>query len=378
MPAVERCGLCATVIDRRHGLGILCAGACKRRYHVQCTDPPLTSSSINEVMYGSTPWFCKMCMDNSHNGSSVGRNLSGAHNLSRDSSHVAGHADVTLNALVARLSKVEGLCEALAEENRLLRSQMVECLGLRTNVRAIEYRLDSVGSWSMTPGPFPNGQRFLEDRLESTLLNERETLGQNRPSSGAAGDGVAPSGCEDELRNLRERFLAPGSKAAGAPPGVPPRSEPSSAADIGVNGDNGSTGSGRDPRPVIWGRAKLANALPIAKRYRWLFLSRLSREVTEDQLRGELSRRLSSGRGPKCICLTSKAPATKKCASFRVELTDAEFREAISPDFWEEGIFVKPFLFRAKKKTPGNGEDAPAAAIDTDSRFPVTAGPSGK
>lgn len=170
MPAAEKCGLCASAIDRRHGSGLSCAGKCGRWYHVRYADPPLAPGSEFEVLFGSLPWHCRLCMDNSHDNSSAVHSVS----ASGDPSLIETRsADISLNALFARLCKVESLCEALVEENSRLRQQVSECLGLRTSVRAMEFRLDSVGSWSMTPGPCSNRNKVVEERLESTWLNDR-------------------------------------------------------------------------------------------------------------------------------------------------------------------------------------------------------------
>lgn len=381
---VDNCALCASAIDRRHGHGVTCAGPCGRRYHVRCTDPPLAQHSVNEVLFGSSVWHCRLCMENSHSSSLAARSGTAGNSLVE-----SGTADITINALLARLCKVESLCEALVEENGRLRQQMSECLGLKTSIRAIEFRLDTVGSWSMmTPGPVPNRNRFVDNRLESTMLNERGSLdGNHRDSVECI---IAPS--EPKSASVAAGDLD--SAGAGLPPlsivpaptrhGVGNAGRPLARLErIGCHVSN--TGPGRaghsladgappqqgyDHERVLVGQAKFTNGLPTSQRFRWLFLARLSRQVTENQLSQTLSERLSSKRLPKCICLTKNASDSRKSASFRVALTDIEFDEANNPWFWEEGILVKPFLFRPGRKKPGaKVESLPSArnAEDTSS-----------
>lgn len=366
MPA-EQCGLCASVIDRRHGSGVSCAGSCGRWYHIQCTDPPLSPSSEKPVLFGTASWHCKLCMENSSGGSSAVQNGSGGSSLVD-----AGPANVTLGSLISRLNSVESLCMGLIEENKRLRSQAAECIELRARIRAIEFRLDSVGSWSMmTPGPSLHPP-YAENRLESTMLIERESLGGIRcpagvknvpvpapptivhPVSGAGASGFANDAVSTFSRQNLDNTALPRMKCVAGDV-VPPQLGRDANGIVGpqlddVLEDVGPALGGRGRRPVVLGRAKLANGLPTVQKFRWLFLARLSRQVTEEQLSLTLSKRLTSKRLPKCICLTKNAPITRKGASFRVELTDPEFQEASSADFWEEGILVKPFFFHPKRK----------------------------
>ncbi|XP_055710886.1 uncharacterized protein LOC129806356 [Phlebotomus papatasi] len=366
MPA-EQCGLCASVIDRRHGSGVSCAGSCGRWYHVQCTDPPLSPGSEKPVLFGTASWHCKLCMENSSGGSSAVQNGSGGSSLVD-----AGSANVTLGSLISRLNSVESLCMGLIEENKNLRLQAAECIELKARIRAIEFRLDSVGSWSMmTPGPSLHPP-YAENRLESTMLIERESLGGNqclagvknvpvaapptisRPVSGSGTSGSGNDAVATFSRRSLDNTAVSRLRCVGGDV-VPPLSgrDANDAVDPqlnGILGDVGPAHGGRGRRPVVLGRAKFTNGLPTVQKFRWLFLARLSRQVTEEQLSLTLSKRLTSKRLPKCICLTKNAPVTRKGASFRVELTDPEFQEASSADFWEEGILVKPFFFYPKRK----------------------------
>ncbi|GAB0089561.1 hypothetical protein DMENIID0001_041270 [Sergentomyia squamirostris] len=103
---------------------------------------------------------------------------------------------------------------------------------------------------------------------------------------------------------------------------------------------------------VIIGRAKSGGSLPVIPKFRWLFVTRLSREVTAERLSEFMSLNLSSRRAPKCYSLV-RADVERRVASFRVALMPDEFEEAMSEDFWDLGVFVSEFTFRKdRKKNP--------------------------
>ncbi|XP_055714332.1 uncharacterized protein LOC129808575 [Phlebotomus papatasi] len=442
--AVAKCATCNDGITYRNKPGIPC-DSCHRWYHASHTDPPIIANPgimsraevcqlVDPFLNGTVKWTCAFCSaqeadDAAH--TSVTSHVNRSHG-SRNSSTLFQRNNAAggslEDALDVRLVRLEGICETLIRENSHLRLLLDECLGLRTNVRALEFRLDSMSSWAFTPRPSSFGVLPKPvNRLESTFLGERG------PSSVRLSRNEVPQSLSkkvsgrprDDLRIDEEESLSPllrqirdssaavlsatgsppqsgplpsaldfrGSTVPGesddvsrpwnldvfAPP-VPPKPTPkvvSPKPALDAVKDTQPSRSRRD-HPVVIGRMKRDNPLPAVNMppLRWLFVSRLARDVPAAMLRDFLSSRLTSKRKPVCINLVRR-DANRRVGSFKVGLRPDEFEEALSDDFWDEGILVKEFvdLFRGRLEPTSAPNPAVAPKPDTVSE-PITAAKS--
>ncbi|GAB0095404.1 Zinc finger, PHD-type, conserved site [Sergentomyia squamirostris] len=195
-------------------------------------------------------------------------------------------------------------------------------VSLVSRVSALEAR--PTGPFHSSPRPSMRGRSF---NCDSNILNESPPPGFDLGASGVNRPRIPPppaeNGCQEEPAVRRHLALPSG-------PHVQPNS------DI-------------PERLAIVGRAKRADGpglLRVVPKFKWLFVTRLSREVTSEQLAEFLAQNLSSKRSPQCFSLIPRGDTTRRVASFKVALMPDEFHEAMSEEFWDLGIFVSEFTFR--------------------------------
>ncbi|GAB0087924.1 hypothetical protein DMENIID0001_022910 [Sergentomyia squamirostris] len=295
------CHVCKKRILAKTAPGFVCGGTCGLWYHGCCTSPPVSAEQMKGKGFY---WLCSSCyVDDDSNG-----DQNGTHTLSGE--HASVRDDV---------AELMNRCRRLEQENGQLR-ELIESLVSR--VSALEAR--PTGPFHSSPRPSMRGRSF---NCDSNILNESPPPGFDLGASGVNRPRIPPppaeNGCQEEPAVRRHLALPSG-------PHVQPNS------DI-------------PERLAIVGRAKRADGpglLRVVPKFKWLFVTRLSREVTSEQLAEFLAQNLSSKRSPQCFSLIPRGDTTRRVASFKVALMPDEFHEAMSEEFWDLGIFVSEFTFR--------------------------------
>lgn len=119
----------------------------------------MPSELIDNILIGNIEWLCDDCKLTNHSKSTNASLVSGDHGdgidqngLSRHSALADGAEELSWGAVYARLDKLEGKIKALWEENISLRTELAQCRTLRSDIKALEYRLDAMTFWGVTPG----------------------------------------------------------------------------------------------------------------------------------------------------------------------------------------------------------------------------------
>lgn len=183
---VNRCGTCGRVINRRSGPGVPCSGECESWHHLACCSSPVVEGDITKIVIGEVAWKCDACLSGVPTNHGLTQPLAVSAAISSGS---GADEDLSMGALFARIDRLEGRVEALREENVHLRTELATCQALRSDIRALEYRLDAMTFWGVdsarpsvnpTPRPLP-GRSFV---------------------MGAVGDLGGPSGASSPITGL--------------------------------------------------------------------------------------------------------------------------------------------------------------------------------
>lgn len=104
-------------------------------------------------------WLCDACGLSNRSKSTNASIVSGPRGDRDDRNDLFGGTavdgeteELSWGAVFARLDKLEGKVQALWEENASLRAELAQCQTLRSDVKALEYRLDAMTFWGVTPG----------------------------------------------------------------------------------------------------------------------------------------------------------------------------------------------------------------------------------
>ncbi|XP_055679918.1 uncharacterized protein LOC129787998 [Lutzomyia longipalpis] len=340
MPATRDCPsvchMCKKRISTKFFPGLKCGGGCERWFHGACIDPPLMKEDIQKHEEGKLDWVCGECITRDGGVCDATRTMS---------------APSTVGILPVEFRReidiLRTRCGCLESENEALH-------GL---IRALSARLSALESKSA--GPFHSSPRSSMPGKSLIWPVGGRDLDASADKSLFGGALNVPGPATDELQNR------PGTSGAAR-----------AHSNLRARTENGPARSGRDVgrserHMVVVGRAKPANALPTVPRYRWLFVTRLARSVTVDQLCDRLEGSLSTRRRPRCVNLIPLEDTSRRVGSFRVELLPDEFKEALQPDFWDDGILVKEFLFRSRRgRTTRPREETAAPPGDDDAGEP--------
>lgn len=114
---------------------------------------------IPEILINRVSWLCDACQEGGAAGdadadadnerSLVMENVSGS---AGQSAADGAPGELSWGAVYARLDKLEGMVEALREDNIRLRAELALTQALRSDIKALEYRIDAITFWGMTPG----------------------------------------------------------------------------------------------------------------------------------------------------------------------------------------------------------------------------------
>lgn len=147
------------VINHRRSPGVPCSGSCGSWYHISCCETPIPEELISDILIGSNPWLCDSCKISNRSKSTNASLVSGPqdncndpNDLSNKSVSGGGAEELSWGAVYARLDRLEGRIRALWEENVNLRTELAECKAFRSDIKALEYRLDAITFWGATPG----------------------------------------------------------------------------------------------------------------------------------------------------------------------------------------------------------------------------------
>lgn len=100
-----------------------------------------------DVLTERVSWLCDLCLTSDADNPNDASLVSGPH-----AGQPVDDMELSQSALYARMDRLEGRIDALMEENVRLRAELAVCQSLRTDIRSLEYRIDSMTFWSVTPG----------------------------------------------------------------------------------------------------------------------------------------------------------------------------------------------------------------------------------
>lgn len=132
---INRCKICDTAINYRRRPGVFCSGPCGSWFHVACCVNPISRERLDDTLVNGT-WRCHSCLP-------LDASVSG------DVSSVSSGA--VTDAVYARLDRLEAKVDALQMENAHLRSELELCQSMRAEIQSLEYRLDALTFWGMSP-----------------------------------------------------------------------------------------------------------------------------------------------------------------------------------------------------------------------------------
>lgn len=251
--------------------------------------------------------------------------------------------------------KTDANVDALTMKLSHLRDEISQYRGLRADLRALDFRMETMTSWSMTPGRpslanlsvgVPGSALFSAPRRSGFSCAEDEV--GDPPSSPERSRSPAPSltgsvECIDDIEMPEDMNLM-GSQYQG-----PPGALTTAVGTLANGGGETVNLAGGPPvkrRPLLSGNAPLSSGaamlLQSGSTNRDLFVTRLHPELTSDQLKSYMAEKLSSKRKPVC----TRIRKTGLHSSFRVKLMEHEFVEANSASFWPSGICCREYFFR--------------------------------
>uniref|UniRef100_A0A1B0GQM7 Major facilitator superfamily (MFS) profile domain-containing protein n=1 Tax=Phlebotomus papatasi TaxID=29031 RepID=A0A1B0GQM7_PHLPP len=309
--------VCKTNINAKFAPGLCCAGGCGW-FHATCTEAPTSEEDLAALLARRVDWVCERCIKRDD----VPCDATRIHNSSsRDDSSVEALATIR-----KELDLLKIRCLDLESENNALRNTIGM---LSSRVSALKKRFEfserSNGPMHSSPRPSIPGKTFTWPVGGAGLLD----VSNDRPQA-------------DNAETSRAGLFVH-ERAHGGGEG---KTQPLHSL----------------PRGLLGGRrlnhGRLTDGRIVVPRYRWLFVTRLSRSVTSDHLADYMERRLASRCRPQCICLIPPENTTRKIGSFSVRLLPDEFDEALAEDFWDTGILAMEYLFRGRPKKLTTSEAA--------------------
>lgn len=346
----DLCGVCKRNINAKFAPGIRCAGGCGW-YHACCTDPPTSQENLRAHRDGKLDWVCDTCLTRDTNIGNATEILS-----SSRVDAVDPQSELRNDVVLLRTR-----CANLEAENSSLRSTIDTLL---SRMSALEGKFDNlerkVESENSSPRRSMPGRSFTTSidgppfveilNGKATVKNvgvppkcvDRPTIGDRDVLNNEIRHHIGDRPLASDLQTLSNRQLD----------AAPQRQ----LRDWRVRGAE---------RRVVMGSAKNSNPLPTIPKNRWLFVTRLSRSVTADQIGDYMADRLSSKRRPRCINLIPPENTERRVGSFRVELSPVEFEEALGDDFWDVGVLVMEYLFRARQAKPRKAHEGASGSPRT-------------
>uniref|UniRef100_A0A1B0DKV5 Uncharacterized protein n=1 Tax=Phlebotomus papatasi TaxID=29031 RepID=A0A1B0DKV5_PHLPP len=268
-----KCGACRMNINGKFAPGLQCSGGCGW-YHAACTDPPTSEEDLIAVKSGRRDWMCDGCAARDRGAG--------------DATKILNSSGASLSMVAMDLREDVGLlrtrCAGLESENNALRG-LIETLSSRISALEEKFcRLDGPGG--------PSHSSPVSGRVTAWSAAGRERSGEWREDSRIGGLGTSrkelPPGVAGGLSSVPDGGSQPSGGRSNSPAG--PQTDRTRRF-------------GRPRQRMVIGCARNDNPLPTVPSYRWLFVTRLSRGVTCDQIRDYMAGKLTSRRRPRCINL---------------------------------------------------------------------------